>query len=167
MRDLNISAAQGYRIERQTRDDRPARGGHLQAELIVPSRLAVVDDGGAERMFPYVVERRFADEHPRVAEYRERLHGVALELHFPQCGAPDFAGVMNLEGVARELEVGAILLPHRGEFFHAALELQHRLLRLSVSDVEIFYRVIVGCGVTLFPRAGARCRPHREIPKER
>src|SRR6266545_2238704 len=81
MRDLNISAAQGYRIERQTRDDRPARGGHLQAELIVPSRLAVVDDGGAERMFPYVVERRFADEHPRVAEYRERLHGVALELH--------------------------------------------------------------------------------------
>src|SRR5215470_10862739 len=85
MRDLNISAAQGYRIERQTRDDRPVRGGHLQAELIVPSRLAVVDDDGAERMFPQVVERRFADEHPRGADYRERLHGVALELHFA-CG---------------------------------------------------------------------------------
>src|SRR5262249_44139714 len=86
MRNLNVSAAQGYRIERQIGDDRPARGGHLQAELIVPSRLAVVDDNGAERMFPYVVERRFADEHPCGADYRERLHGVALELYFA-CGA--------------------------------------------------------------------------------
>src|SRR5215510_3581798 len=85
MRDLNIPAAQGYRIERQARDDRPARGGHLQAELIVPPRLAVVDDGGAEGMFPNIVERRFADEHRRGADYRERLHGVALELHFA-CG---------------------------------------------------------------------------------
>src|SRR5262245_4831213 len=80
MRDLNISAAQGYRIERQARDDRPARGGHPQAELIVPSRLAVVDDRGAEGMVPHVVERRLADEDPRIANDRERLHGVALKL---------------------------------------------------------------------------------------
>src|SRR4030095_5116525 len=82
MGDLNVAAAQGYRIERQTWNYHPARAGHLQAELIITSRLAVVDDSGAERVFPYIVERRFADEHPRGAEYRERLHGVALKLHF-------------------------------------------------------------------------------------
>src|SRR5215475_11656021 len=103
MRNLNVSDAQGYRIERQTRDDRPARGGHLQAELIVPSRLAVVDDGGAERMFPYVVERRFADEHPRGAEYRERLHGVALEPHFA-CGTA-FNVKQRALGIAVPLEL--------------------------------------------------------------
>src|SRR5262245_9151181 len=81
MRDLNVSAAQGYRVERQTRDDRSARGGHPQAELIVPSRLAVVDDRDAEGMVPHVVERRLADEHPRIADDRERLHGVAFKLH--------------------------------------------------------------------------------------
>src|SRR5262245_60301586 len=81
MRNLNVSAAQGYRIERQTGNDRSARSGHPQAELIVPSRLAVVDDRGAEGMVPHAVERRLADEYPRIADDRERLHGRALELH--------------------------------------------------------------------------------------
>src|SRR5262245_9054238 len=81
MRNLNVSAAQRYRIERQTGNDRSARSGHPQAELIVPSRLAVVDDRGAEHMVPHAVERRLADEYPRIADDRERLHGRALELH--------------------------------------------------------------------------------------
>src|SRR5215471_12834320 len=80
MRNLNVSAAQRYRIERQTRNDRSARSGHTQAELIVTPRLAVVDDRGAERMVTNAVERRLADEYPRVADDRERLHGRALEL---------------------------------------------------------------------------------------
>src|SRR5262245_29872319 len=80
MRDLNVSAAQGYRVERQTRNDRSARSGHPQAELIVPSRLAVIDDRGAERMVPHAVERRLAYDHPSIADDRERLHGSALEL---------------------------------------------------------------------------------------
>src|SRR5215475_5634988 len=81
MRNLNVSAAQGYRIERQTGNDRSARSGHPQAELIVTSRLAVVDDRGAEPMVTHAVERRLADEYPRIADDRERLHGRALELH--------------------------------------------------------------------------------------
>lgn len=81
MRDLNVSAAQGYWIERQIGNDRSARSGHTQTELIAASWLAVVNNSGAERMVPDVVERRFADEYPRIADNRERLHGVALELH--------------------------------------------------------------------------------------
>src|SRR5215813_9561948 len=81
MRNLNVSAAQGYRIERQTRNDRSARSGHPQAELIVTSRLAVVNDRDAERMVPHAVERRLSDEHSRIADNRERLHGSALEFH--------------------------------------------------------------------------------------
>ena len=45
-----------------------ARRGHPQAELIVTSRLAVVDDRDAERMIPHTVERRLADEHSRIAD---------------------------------------------------------------------------------------------------
>src|SRR5262245_46460761 len=81
MRNLNVSAAQGYRIERQTGNDRSARSGHPQAELIVPSRLAVVDDRGAERIVPHAVDRRLADDHSRIADDTERMHGRALELH--------------------------------------------------------------------------------------
>src|SRR5262245_35400814 len=81
MRDLYVAAAQGYRVERQIRNDRPARGVHPQAELIVLSRLAVVDDRGAESMVPHLVERRLADEHSCIAYGRERLHGRALEFH--------------------------------------------------------------------------------------
>src|SRR5262245_50446132 len=81
MRDLNVAAAQGYRVERQIGNDLPARGVHPQAELIVPSRLAVVDDSGAERMVPHIVERRLADEYSSIADDRERLHGRALEFH--------------------------------------------------------------------------------------
>ena len=103
MGDLNVPAAQGYRIERQTWNYRPAWGGHLQAELIIASRLAVVDDCGAESMFPYVVERRFADEHPRGAEYRERLYGVALDLHFA-CGTA-FNVKQRALGIAVPLEL--------------------------------------------------------------
>src|SRR5215813_921155 len=81
MRNLNVSAAQGYRVERQTRNDRSARSGHSQAELIVTPRLAVVDDRGVEGIVPHAVDRRLADEHSRDAYNRERLHGRALELH--------------------------------------------------------------------------------------
>src|SRR6266511_4799601 len=80
MRNLNVSAAQGYRVERQTRNDRSARSSHPQSELIVPSRLAVVDDRGAERIVPHAVDRRLADDHSCDADDRERLHGRALEL---------------------------------------------------------------------------------------
>src|SRR5215813_13087626 len=81
MGNLNVSAAQGYRVERQSGNDRSARSGHPQAELIATSRLTVVDDRGAEGIVPHAVERRLADEYPRIADYRERLHGRALELH--------------------------------------------------------------------------------------
>ena len=45
-------------------------GAVTQAEPIVPSRFAVVDDRGAERMVPNAVERRLADDHPRIADDR-------------------------------------------------------------------------------------------------
>src|SRR5262245_26706922 len=81
MRNLNVSAAQGYRVERGARNDRSARSGHKQAERVVRSGLSVVDDGGAVGMVPHAVGSRLADEHPRIADDRERLHGRALELH--------------------------------------------------------------------------------------
>src|SRR5262245_47291115 len=81
MRNLNVSAAQGYRIERQTGNDRSARSSHPQSELVVPSRLAVVDDRGAEGIVPHAVDRRLADDHACAPDNRERLHRRALELH--------------------------------------------------------------------------------------
>src|SRR5262245_28053124 len=109
MRNLNVSAAQCYRVERQTRNDRSARSGHPQAELIVRSRLAVVDDRGAESMVTHAVKRRLADEYPRIADDRERLHGRALELHqagraafdveqFALCGAVTHVFDIEAEG---------------------------------------------------------------------
>src|SRR5215475_2705554 len=109
MRNLNVSAAQGYRVERQTGNDRSARSGHPQAELIVPSRLAVVDYRGAEPMVTHAVERRLADEYPRIPHDRERLHGRALELHqagraafdveqFALCGAVTLVFDVEPEG---------------------------------------------------------------------
>src|SRR5215831_4238858 len=81
MGNLNVSAAQGYRVERQTGNDRSARSGHPQAELIAASRLAVVNDRGAERIVPHLIDRGLADEHPSIIDDGERLQGRALELH--------------------------------------------------------------------------------------
>ena len=81
MRDLNVATAQGYWIERQTGNDRPALIGHLQAEQIVSSRLAVVNHSDAELMIPDAVERPLTNEYRRIADNRERLHGSALEFH--------------------------------------------------------------------------------------
>src|SRR5262245_36987382 len=75
----DVSTTQGYRVERQIGNDRPGRRHHLQAELIASSRLAGVDENGAERVVPYAVERRFAEDHPRITDDRERLHGAGLE----------------------------------------------------------------------------------------
>src|SRR5215468_4166437 len=105
MRNLDVSAAQGYRVERQIRNDRSARSGHPQAELIVPSRLAVVDDRGAERMVTHAVERRLADEYPRIADDRERLHGRALELHHAGRAAFDVEKVALWDAVTLVFDV--------------------------------------------------------------
>src|SRR5262245_24184989 len=109
MRNLNVSAAQGYRVERQTGNDRSAWSGHPQAELIVTSRLAVVDDRGAEHIVTHAVKRRLADDHRSIADDRERLHGRALELHhagraafdveqFALCGAVTLVFDVEPEG---------------------------------------------------------------------
>src|SRR5262249_18814277 len=81
MRDLNVPTAQGYWIERQTGYDRSVRSRHLQPELIVSSRLPVVNHRDAERVVPHPVDRRLADEYPRIADNRERLHRCALEFY--------------------------------------------------------------------------------------
>src|SRR5262245_3049066 len=75
----DVSTAQGYRVERQIGNDRPSRRHHLQAESIASSRLAAVNENGAERVVPHAVERSFAEDHPRIADNRERLHGAGLE----------------------------------------------------------------------------------------
>ena len=51
MRNLNVSAAQGYRVERQSGNDRSA-GAVTQAEPIVPSRLSVVTTVARNVWFP-------------------------------------------------------------------------------------------------------------------
>jgi len=78
---LNVPAPQGYRIERQIGNDRPGRGDHLQAEPIVSRRLTAVDNNGAERVIRDAVDRRLSEEHPRIADDRERLQGAGLERH--------------------------------------------------------------------------------------
>src|SRR5215510_9506326 len=75
----DVPAAQGYRVERHVGNDRSVRSDHLQAEPIASSRLVGVDDRGAERVVPHAVDRRFAEDHPRITDDRERLHGVGLE----------------------------------------------------------------------------------------
>src|SRR5215831_17368557 len=77
----DVSAPQVYWVERQIGNDRPGRGDHLQAESIASSRLAAVDDRGAERVVRDAVDRRFAGDHPRITDNRERLHGAGLERH--------------------------------------------------------------------------------------
>src|SRR5262245_50193256 len=77
----DVPAAQGYRVERHVGNDRPGRRDHLQAEPIASSRLAGVDDRGAEGVVPHAVERRFTEDHPGITDNRERLHGAGHERH--------------------------------------------------------------------------------------
>jgi hypothetical protein len=89
--DLNVTALQFYRIERQFGNHRSVRSFHLQTELIVisiamsmvmsmSSGIALVSDCDGERIVPRPIELRLSGENSRISDYRERLYRGAPDL---------------------------------------------------------------------------------------